>query len=122
MIFGVGTDIIEVERVKRACEREAFLTRSFTEEERRQAAGKAARLAGDFAVKEAVSKAFGTGICGFSLSEIECLRDEKGAPYVRLSGSAESLRKRLGIGAVHVSISDTQELVTAFAVAEKESL
>ena len=52
MILGIGTDLVEIERIKKACEKEAFLVRSFTEEERRQAEGKIPRLAGDFAVKE----------------------------------------------------------------------
>ena len=60
MIVGIGTDLIEIERIKKACEKEAFLVRVYTEEERRQAGGKVSRLAGDFAVKEAVSKVFGT--------------------------------------------------------------
>ena len=54
MIVGIGTDLIEIERIKKACEKEAFLVRVYTEEERRQAGGNASRLAGDFAVKEAV--------------------------------------------------------------------
>ena len=118
MIYGIGTDIVELERVSRACRREAFLTRSFTEEELRQADRRTGMLAGDFSVKEAVAKAFGTGVTGFRLREIECLRDERGAPYVRLSGAALELRRRLGIGRIHVSISDCRNYVTAFAVAE----
>lgn len=51
MIVGIGTDLIEIERIKKACEKEAFLVRVYTEEERRQAGGKVSRLAGDFAVK-----------------------------------------------------------------------
>lgn len=120
MIYGVGTDIVELERVKKASERQAFLTRSFTEEERRQALESEKRLAGDFAVKEAVAKAFGTGFRGFALCEIECLRDASGAPYVKLHGAAEALAKRLGIGNIFVSISDTETYVTAFAVAERK--
>ena len=54
MIVGVGTDLIEIERIRKACVKEAFLTRVYTEEECRQAGGNAARLAGNFAVKEAV--------------------------------------------------------------------
>ena len=61
MIVGVGTDLIEIERIRKACVKEAFLTRVYTEEECRQAGGNAARLAGNFAVKEAVAKVFGTG-------------------------------------------------------------
>ena len=118
MIYGIGTDIVELERVSRACRKEAFLTRSFTEAELRQANGREKMLAGDFSVKEAVAKAFGTGVSGFSLQDIECLRNEKGAPFVRLYGAAEELRKQLGIGHIHVSISDSKMYVTAFAVAE----
>ena len=51
MIVGIGTDLIEIERIKKACEKEAFLVRAYTEEERRQAGGKVSRLAGDYAVK-----------------------------------------------------------------------
>lgn len=118
MIFGIGTDIVEMERVRRACSRESFLARSFTEQERREALCSEKRLAGDFAVKEAVTKALGTGFRGISLQEIECLRDEKGAPYVRLYGRAEALKRELGISRIHVSIADTKDYVTAVAVAE----
>ena len=55
MVKGVGCDLIEIERMKKACEKEAFLSRVFTHEERRQAEGKPSVLAGTFAVKEAVS-------------------------------------------------------------------
>ena len=60
MIVGVGTDMVEIGRMEKACRRPSFLDRVFTEEERRQAGGKISRLAGDFAVKEAVSKVLGT--------------------------------------------------------------
>ncbi len=63
--------------------------RVYTEEERRQAGGNASRLAGDFAVKEAVSKVFGTGFRGFGLLDIEVLRDEFGKPWVQLHGGSE---------------------------------
>ena len=91
MIVGIGTDLIEIERIKKACEKEA-LVRVYTEEERRQAGGKVSRLAGDFAVKEAVSKVFGTGFRGFGLLDIEVLRDELGKPWVRLHGEQRNLR------------------------------
>ena len=45
MIVGIGTDLIEIERIKKACEKEAFLSRVYTERERRQAGGKASVLA-----------------------------------------------------------------------------
>ena len=92
MIVGIGTDLIEIERIKKACEKEAFLVRVYTEEERRQAGGKASRLAGDFAVKEAVSKVFGTGFRGFGLLDIEVLRDGFGKPWCGFTGERRNLR------------------------------
>ena len=56
MLTGVGCDLIELERVKKACEKEAFLSRVYTEEERRQADGKISMLAGTFAVKERAAR------------------------------------------------------------------
>lgn len=119
MIYGIGTDIIELDRVLKYCDREAFYERVFTDNERREALNSKKRLAGDFAVKEAVSKAFGTGVRGFELKEIEVLRDELGKPYVVLHDSALKLSEDLEISRIHVSIADTKENVIAFAVAEK---
>ena len=113
MIVGIGTDLIEIERIKKACEKEAFLVRVYTEEERRQAGGKVSRLAGDFAVKEAVSKVFGTGFRGFGLLDIEVLRDEFGKPWVRLHGGAKKLADGLKITRIHVSITNTGSLASA---------
>ena len=118
MIIGVGTDLIELKRVQKACERESFLSRIFTEEEYREASGNYRRLAGNFAVKEAVSKALGTGFSAMAPTEIEVLRDERGKPFVRLHGKAAALAEELGAVRIEVSISDTEELVLAFAVAE----
>ena len=118
MIIGVGTDLIEIERVEKACQRESFLRKVYTENERREAADNIRRLAGDFAVKEAVSKALGTGFSCCSPVEIEVLRDTLGKPYVRLYGGADSKAREIGADALFVSISDTKEYVIAFAVAE----
>lgn len=121
MIIGVGTDVIEIARIKKACEKEAFLLRVFTQEERRQAGEKVSRLAGDFAVKEAVSKVFGTGFRTFGLQEIEVLRDDLGKPFVKLTGTAERLAGEMGIARLHVSITNTETLAIAFAVGEGEN-
>lgn len=120
MIIGVGTDLIEIERIKKACEKEAFLAHVYTEEERRQAGGKVSRLAGDFAVKEAVSKVFGTGFRSFGMPDIEVLRDELGKPWVRLHGEAKKLAETLKITRIHVSLTNTDSLASAYAVGEGE--
>ena len=114
--------MIEMERVRRACENRAFLERIYTAEECRQAGGSVARLAGNFAVKEAVAKALGTGFRGFGPKEIEVLRDEKGKPYVRVRGGAGQIARGLGICAIHVSITNLKEYASAFAVAEGDGI
>lgn len=119
MIIGIGTDIVNIDRVKKACQNKAFLLRCFTEKELEIIGENWAKAAGNFAVKEAVSKCFGTGISGFRLNEIEVLRDEKGKPFVNLYGNALTLANSLGIDNLFVSISDTDEVVIAFAVAER---
>ena len=120
MKISVGSDILEIARVERLQEKSG-LDRIFTEEERRQSEGKLSRLAGDFSVKEAVSKCFGTGVRSFSLLDIEVLRDSLGKPYVKLYGGAEKIFLEMGGKSLHVSISNTGDLVMAYALLEGES-
>lgn len=118
MIIGIGIDLIEIERIKKACAKEAFLLRSFTSAEIECIGGRAERAAGNFAVKEAVSKAMGTGFRGMSLNEIEVLRDDLGKPFVRLYGRAGAKAEALGIARWHVSISNTKTLAEACVIGE----
>lgn len=121
MLTGVGCDLIEIERVKKACEKEAFLMRVYTENERRQADGKASVLAGTFAVKEAVAKVFGTGFRQFMPIDVEVLRDPLGKPYVVLHGNAKKMAEEKKIRKIEVSISNTGEHAMAFAVGEGDA-
>ena len=118
MIIGVGTDMIEIMRVGKACKKQAFLSRIYTDEECRQAGGNMSSLAGNFAVKEAVAKCLGTGFYGFGPREIEVLRDDRGKPWVRLYGGAREEMDKLGIDAFHVSITNTKDYAVAVAVGE----
>lgn len=120
MLAGVGCDFIEIKRIEKACEKEAFLSRVYTKEERRQAEGRIPMLAGSFAVKEAVAKVLGTGFRTFGPSDIEVLRDELGKPYVKLYGRARELADERRIIRIEVSISDTKDHAMAFAVGEGE--
>ena len=120
MIIGVGTDMVEIQRVEKAVKKEAFLARVYTEEERRQAGGNVSRLAGSFAVKEAVAKLLGTGFRTFYPKEIEVLRNPLGKPYVRLHNNAEKCREEAGITRIEVSITNTGQYALAFAVGEGE--
>lgn len=120
MIAGTGIDLVELARMEQALKRPSFAKRVFTEEERRQAAGSIRRFAGDFAVKEAVAKAMGTGVRGFGPQDIACIRNALGAPEAVLSGRAAALAKSLGITRFHISITNTKVLAAAVAVAERE--
>lgn len=116
MIIGVGVDTVEIDRVKKACKSSHFVKRIYTETEIREFDSKMMRAASDFAGKEAVSKVFGTGFSGFEPNEIEILRDKKGAPYVVLHGAAKKQSEQLGISNIKISITNTSELATAFAI------
>lgn len=119
MIVGIGTDIIETDRVLKASENSSFLSKYFTEEEIILFKKKKKSVAGNFAVKESVAKMLGTGVSGFSLKDIEVLRDEKGKPYVNLYNKASSMAKEQEIDVVHVSMSDTDSCAIAYVVGEK---
>lgn len=118
MIMGIGVDLIEIERVKSALLREGFKNKYFTASEIDMAQIDLIKLVDNFAVKEAVSKVLGTGFRGFSLIDIEVLRDELGKPYVNLYGKAKELKESLGITHIHVTISNTKDYTTAFAIGE----
>ena len=118
MIYGIGTDLIEVERVRRAYEKESFRTRVYTKKEQQLIAGNAQRAAGNFAVKESVVKAFGTGFGKISPIDIEVLRETSGKPYVVLYGPAKELLEAEHIQQVYVSISNTKEYAVGYVVME----
>lgn len=118
MIYGIGNDIIELNRVIKACECKRFIERIFTDNEAELIKTDKKKAAGNFAVKEAVSKVFGTGFYMISPRDIEVLRDEKGRPYVNLYGGAKIAAAERGITNIHVTISNTKEYVSAVAVGE----
>lgn len=121
MIKGIGNDIVEIDRIKKAIENPKFIDRYFTDAERALydlRNHNVEILAGNFAVKESVSKVFGTGVRGFGLKDIEVLRDEMGKPYVNMLGEALVLAKSLEIEFIHVSISHSKHYVVGFAIGE----
>lgn len=118
MITGIGVDLIEVERVVKACQKEAFLTRLYTVHEIEIIRKDMNKAAGNFAVKEAVAKMFGTGFRKIRPIEIEVLRNPEGKPYVNLHGESARLADQQGITDIHVSITNTKEFANAFVVGE----
>lgn len=119
MIKGIGTDLVEINRIEKACHREAFLLRWFTEKEQEIIGNNMSKAAGNFAVKEAVVKAFGTGFDQAEPRDIEVLRDDLGKPYICLYGGAKKLSEQLSIKQWHVSITNTETLAMAFVIGEE---
>lgn len=124
MIAGIGTDIVEVARIADALERfgERFRRRVLTGAERRDFAdieSEARWFAKRYAAKEAVAKAFGTGIGGqLSFQDIVVGREESGRPLLSFRGDGAALAARLGVTRAHLSLSDEREFALAFVVLE----
>lgn len=117
MLVGIGTDIIEIERVKQAAQRPGFIHRVYTEQEQNYCGVRKdpyACYAGRFAAKEAVIKCLGRGM---PWRDIEIVADERGKPLVRLTGEALKQAGAMGISRVLVSISHNRGQAVAFAVA-----
>lgn len=124
MIFGIGTDIVELSRVQGIYDRygEHFAKRILMEEELElfQRANDPVRfLAMRFAGKEATVKAMGTGFAhGVWLRDVGVLNNEWGRPVIVWSERGSRVCARLGIGSGHLSLTDDAGLVLAFAVVE----
>ena len=119
IVKGLGTDIIEIERIKEAIARhgERFIDRLFTPKEKEYCLryrDSTPRFAGRFAAKEAVLKAFGTGLSNeMTWKEIEILNDKQGKPEVQLSVRLQGL---LSIDHIFLSISHCDTYATATAI------
>lgn len=122
MIRGIGVDIIEISRIEDAIQRNnKFISKLFTDNEIiyfNKRNNKSEVIAGNFAAKEAVSKALGTGIRGFSMKDIEILRDELGKPYVNIN---KLIREKFNLydSVIHISISHDRSSAIAYAVLEE---
>lgn len=122
MIYGIGNDIVEIERIENAIKKTGFLEKYFTKSEInffKEKNYKPQHIASNFSAKEAVVKSMGTGFRGFIPIEIEILRDFKGMPYVNFHGNAKKIIDELQIYNIFVSISHSKHYVTATAVSEK---
>jgi holo-[acyl-carrier protein] synthase len=125
MIYGIGTDLVEPARIARLLEKygDRFARRLLNEDEWPEYARStrpALFLAKRFAAKEALSKAFGTGIrYPVSLSHIRITHDDLGKPYFSFHPDLSTFVRNEGITGHHLSISDELNLVCAFVVLEK---
>tara|TARA_B100001123_G_C14861375_1_gene848137 strand:- start:129 stop:533 length:405 start_codon:yes stop_codon:yes gene_type:complete len=120
--LGVGVDLVEVDRIRKSRENHGdhFLEKVFTEEEREYCLGMSdpdPHFAARFAAKEAVAKAFGTGIgAEIGWRSVSVSRKENGAPVVKLDEQATAQLKTMGGERVLLSLSHLNEMAAAFAV------
>ena len=126
MIAGIGTDIIEVERVASKIEKgNGFRELVFSQNEIQYCESKAHKYehyAARLAVKEALAKALGTGwLEGTNINEAEVLNDESGKPYLPFVGQTADIITTMNFSAFHVSISHTKSVATAVVVIENNN-
>ncbi len=124
MIAGIGIDIVDIERIGAVLSRygDRFMERVFTDAEAayaRKSVKPAERLAGRFAVKEAVLKAFGTGKSqGIRWRDVETVRGPMGRPQVVLYGNAIKHLNKIGGHTIHVTITHDGGKAVAFVIIE----
>ncbi len=116
MIIGIGTDLVEIARIKKGPV-ENLIKRILTDKEKdiydsfKVDIRKHEFLAGRFAAKEAYAKALGTGIGNISFKDIEVINDSMGKPYININNDTK----------IHLSISHTRYYALAFVVIEERS-
>ena len=120
MIVGIGNDIIEIERIEKAISKEGFKNKIYTQKELENIQKRGNRTetyAGIFSAKEAISKAIGTGVREFSLTDLEILNDDLGKPYVVVSEKLDKiLRNKKENYQIEISISHSRKYATAMAI------
>jgi holo-[acyl-carrier protein] synthase len=124
MIFGIGTDIVRVARMRADIERfgDRFAERILTEQEMREYRATERRahfLAKRFAAKEAAAKAMGTGFShGIQLRHIAVAHDANGKPLLEFSDAAQRFLAEHKIHVTHVSLADEEDHAVAFVTLE----
>ena len=120
MIVGIGNDIIEIERIEKAISKEGFKNKVYTQRELENIEKRGNRTetyAGIFSAKEAISKAIGTGVREFSLTDLEILNNDLGKPYVVVSEKLDKiLKNKKESYQIEISISHSKKYATAMAI------
>ena len=120
MIVGIGNDIIEIERIEKAISKEGFKNKVYTQRELENIEKRGNRTetyAGIFSAKEAISKAIGTGVREFSLTDLEILNDDLGKPHVVVSEKLDKILKtKKEDYQIEISISHSKKYATAMAI------
>ena len=119
-ILDIGTDIIEVDRIKNSLSKRGdFLKKIFTEREIQmfeQKGNNPQTIAGNFAAKEAISKSLGLGIRGYNFKDIEILRNDLGKPVVKTYNNLNQICIQYSVVEIKVSISHSESYAVASAI------
>ena len=123
-MVGIGVDLCAIDRIAKAIEKEHYVSRIFTAQERAymdaRGVGRAQSAAAMFAAKEAVAKALGTGFAdGIMPEQIEVTHDAAGAPGILLHGRALERMQQAGGTRVMLSLSHEENTAIAFAIIER---
>ena len=125
MIFGIGTDIVEIKRIETMTSLDKFASKILSDNEKEfydslTNQKQIVYISKQFAAKEAIAKAIGTGIRNdTNFKNIEILRDKNGAPIFNALNKLEKIISDLGITKTHVSLADERDYAIAIAVLEK---
>ena len=124
MIFGIGTDIVEIKRIETMTSLDKFASKILSHNEKEfydtlTNQKQIVYISKQFAAKEAISKAIGTGIRNDAhFKNIEILRDKNGAPIFNALNKLEKIISDLGITKTHVSLADERDYAIAIAILE----
>lgn len=125
MIFGIGTDIVEIKRIETMTSLDKFASKILSHNEKEfydslTNQKQIVYISKQFAAKEAIAKAIGTGIGNDThFKNIEILRDKNGAPIFNALNKLDKIISDLGITKTHVSLADERDYAIAIAVLEK---
>lgn len=125
MIIGIGIDVIDIERLRKALKRQKdrFVARVFTQSEQdfcRSHRDPVPHYAARFAAKEALFKALGTGWAkGVTWLDVEVKRERQDPPALRLGGKAARISASLGTARIHLSLSHSESSAAAVVILEK---
>ena len=118
-IYGVGTDIVDITRIKKSIKNKKFINKIFSDKEIKNSKNKLdSYYAKRFAAKEAFSKALGTGISeGISFNEISILNNDKGQPYIEFLGKTKIIvNKKIKKRKIFLSLSDEKKYAIATVI------
>lgn len=121
MIKGIGLDIVEIDRIKKAMQNDKFIKKIFTANEIKimnERKLKPETIAGNYAAKEALSKAIGIGIAKMGLKNVEILRELSGRPYIKTENEAKRALTAIGSSNIWLSITHDAGVAAANVIIE----